>query len=190
MEATVTAAEKVQALRRGVDFFTTGQISRLLGVAARSVSKWCDSGILPCYRIPLSHDRRILLVHLRAFLKEQGMPDPFPRPPQRLIVGPDCSIEDVTRVQSLLDLGLALDRKAERYIIAIDLATVGRGEGMAAARRLRIEFPASRLALIALACEDEAAALELGAAGFNTVLLAPVAPKTLREAIHAAMVEE
>ena len=186
MNATL---EKVQALRKGVDFFTTGQVSRLLGVAARSVSKWCDTGVLPCYRIPLSKDRRILRAHLRVFLAQQGMPDPFPRPPQRLVVGTRDDIEDALQVQSLLDLGLSLDRRAERYIVVIDLAAVGRGEGMAAARRLRSEFPVTRLKLIALACEDETAALSLMEAGFNTVLLSPVAPKTLREAIREAMGE-
>lgn len=186
MQATEKATEPI---RKGVDVFTTGQVSRLLGTAARTVSKWCDSGLLPCYRIPGSQDRRILRTHLRAFLAKSGMPDPFPTRTQRLYVGTRESVEGAVWVQSLLDLGLSLDRRAERYVVVLDLAAVGRGEGMAAARRLRSEFPVSRLTLIALACEDETAALSLMEAGFNTVLLAPVAPKVLQQAIQAAMGE-
>jgi two-component system response regulator RpaA len=56
--------------------FTTGQVARICGVAARTVSKWFDSGRLKGYRIPGSQDRRIPEAQLVAFLTTNGMPVP------------------------------------------------------------------------------------------------------------------
>lgn len=186
MQATEKSPE---ALRKGVDVFTTGQVSRLMGVTKGVVLRWCNLGMLPSLQLPGSGHRRIMRADLQAFLHAEGLPRLPLEKTQTILVGVRDHIDGATPAISLLDLGLSLDRTMDRHIIAIDFATTGRGEGMAAARRLRSEFPASRLKLIALACEDECAALELGQAGFNTVLLSPVAPKVLREAIGAAMGE-
>jgi hypothetical protein len=56
--------------------YTTGQVSRIANVAARTVSIWFDSGRLKGYRIPGSQDRRIPHDNLIAFLTEHGMPIP------------------------------------------------------------------------------------------------------------------
>lgn len=185
---------RIKPIRLNVDVFTTGAVGRLLGVSPRKVAMWCDTGALRCYRIPGGNDRRIRRQDLIAFSQDYKLPLTLPTPVQLSLLGVSDLLADdlgwaLIRVRSLLDLGLTLDRKADRHVVVIDLASVGRGEGMAAARRLRSEFPVSRLTLIALACEDEAAALSLMEAGFNTVLLSPVAPKVLREAIGAAMGE-
>jgi hypothetical protein len=59
--------------------FTTGQISKLCGVAARTVSKWIDSEKLKGYRIPGSDDRRVTGKNLLAFMRKAGyeIPEDF-----------------------------------------------------------------------------------------------------------------
>lgn len=54
--------------------YTTGQISKMCRVAPRTVAKWCDSGRLKSFRIPVSRDRRVYETHLIEFLKEHEMP--------------------------------------------------------------------------------------------------------------------
>ena len=61
-------------LRKGV--FTTGEVAKVCSVAARTVSKWFDSGKLVGYRIPCSNDRRIPLEEVMAFLRRNQMPIP------------------------------------------------------------------------------------------------------------------
>ena len=58
---------------RHVENFTTGQVARICGVASRTVSVWCDSGRLPCWRIPGGVDRRIRRVDLVGFMKLHGI---------------------------------------------------------------------------------------------------------------------
>ncbi|MDP6542718.1 MAG: helix-turn-helix domain-containing protein [Phycisphaerae bacterium] len=53
---------------------TTGQVARICHVAARTVTKWFDTGKLRGYRIPGSRDRRIPMDQLVAFMKENDMP--------------------------------------------------------------------------------------------------------------------
>lgn len=53
--------------------YTTGAVSKMLGVAPRTVSKWCDSEKLPSFRIPGSEHRRIYEDDLRKFVVEGGM---------------------------------------------------------------------------------------------------------------------
>ncbi|HVL13093.1 MAG TPA: helix-turn-helix domain-containing protein [Gemmata sp.] len=55
---------------RWYDTLTTGRASAALGIAPRTVTKWCDSGKLRSRRIPLSRDRRIARSDLIAFLLE------------------------------------------------------------------------------------------------------------------------
>ena len=54
--------------------YTTGQIATLLHVAPRTVTKWCDSGRLKCYRLPGSTDRRIREEDLKFFLLVNELP--------------------------------------------------------------------------------------------------------------------
>jgi len=53
--------------------FTTGDVSRICKVAPRTVSKWCDSGVLEHYRIPGSTDRRIPYASLMEFMRRNRM---------------------------------------------------------------------------------------------------------------------
>jgi two-component system response regulator RpaA len=58
----------------GVDVYTTGQIARVLRVAARTAGKWIDTGALKGYRLPGSNDRRVTRANLERFVRESGMP--------------------------------------------------------------------------------------------------------------------
>jgi excisionase family DNA binding protein len=54
--------------------FTTGEVASICNVAARTVSKWIDSGRLEGYRIPGSRDRRVTRETLERFMREHGLP--------------------------------------------------------------------------------------------------------------------
>jgi len=56
------------------DVLTTGEVARICNVAARTVSKWFDSGQLEGYRIPGSKDRRIPVDTLITFMRQHGIP--------------------------------------------------------------------------------------------------------------------
>lgn len=58
----------------GKDALTTGEVAQVCNVAARTVSKWIDSGRLEGYRIPGSRDRRVHVGALRAFVEAHGIP--------------------------------------------------------------------------------------------------------------------
>jgi excisionase family DNA binding protein len=56
------------------DVLTTGEVARLCGVAARTVSKWFDNGQLAGFKIPGSRDRRIPRETLVRFMRAHGIP--------------------------------------------------------------------------------------------------------------------
>ena len=53
---------------------TTGEVAAICKVAARTVSKWIDTGRLEGYRIPGSRDRRVTRDALDRFIRENGLP--------------------------------------------------------------------------------------------------------------------
>jgi excisionase family DNA binding protein len=53
---------------------TTGELADAVGVACRTVSKWCDSGLLPHHRLPGSGDRRIDRAGAYNALLKKGFP--------------------------------------------------------------------------------------------------------------------
>lgn len=52
---------------------TTGDVAKACAVAPRTVSKWIDGKKLKGYRLPGSHDRRVLRTELVKFMKTAGM---------------------------------------------------------------------------------------------------------------------
>lgn len=58
------------------DPLTTGQVAKLVGVSVGMVVKWCDSGRLKSYLVPMSTHRRITRAALVAFAREHGLPLP------------------------------------------------------------------------------------------------------------------
>jgi hypothetical protein len=55
---------------------TTGKVAKMLKVAPRTVSKWCDNNRLVHYRVPYTKDRRILVRDLVSFLTTNSAPVP------------------------------------------------------------------------------------------------------------------
>lgn len=56
---------------------TTGSVAKLLQVAPRTVSQWCESGKLKSYKLPMlskHQHRRITMDSLLQFCREQGLP--------------------------------------------------------------------------------------------------------------------
>jgi excisionase family DNA binding protein len=54
------------------DWLTTGQVSRRLGVSARTVAQYIDAGRLLGFRLPMSKARRVHPEALREFCKREG----------------------------------------------------------------------------------------------------------------------
>ena len=69
-----TVSETTQHPSACKTVLTTGQVASICHVAARTVTKWFDTGKLRGYRIPGSRDRRIPMDQLAAFMKENDMP--------------------------------------------------------------------------------------------------------------------
>ena len=61
-------------MAREKNVLTTGEVAKLCNVAARTVSKWFDSGQLRGYRIPGGKDRRIPASELIRFMRAHGIP--------------------------------------------------------------------------------------------------------------------
>lgn len=57
-------------------YLSTYRIARMTGFAPRTVTKWCDTGKLKCFRLPPGNHRRILPADLIAFLEGYGVPVP------------------------------------------------------------------------------------------------------------------
>jgi excisionase family DNA binding protein len=55
---------------------TTGMVSKLCGVAARTVSKWADNGRIKHWRVPGSNDRRFFAQDLLQFMRDNSYPIP------------------------------------------------------------------------------------------------------------------
>ncbi len=56
--------------------YTTGDVCKAIGCAARTVSKWFDSGKLGGFRLPGSADRRVPHKDLIRFMIDRGIPIP------------------------------------------------------------------------------------------------------------------
>lgn len=74
--------------------YTAGQVARMLEVAPRTVTKWCNAKILPCYCIPGSADRRILHSELLAFMVKYAIPMELIKGYQILVVDKDNHLAD------------------------------------------------------------------------------------------------
>ncbi len=73
--AAIAAAPAPSIPVNRASVLTVGDVSRLVGVTARTVSKWTDQGLLKSYRIPGSEagDRRILHRNLLRFIRDHGI---------------------------------------------------------------------------------------------------------------------
>lgn len=64
----------VMSKHEGPRILTTGQIAKMCSVAARTVAKWVDTGLLKGHRVPGSRDRRVKWIDLVEFAAKHGMP--------------------------------------------------------------------------------------------------------------------
>ena len=72
MKATSKIPQLPLAAELGVDWLTTGQVARRMGVSAATVSKWIDAGRLLGMRLPCSKARRVHPDALKEFAKREG----------------------------------------------------------------------------------------------------------------------
>jgi len=55
-------------------FYTTGEVSKMLGVSQRTVKNYCDNGKLTCNQAAVTRYRRITNEALERFIKENSLP--------------------------------------------------------------------------------------------------------------------
>jgi len=55
-------------------FLTTGQVAKFFDTAARTITRWCDTGKMENYRLPHGKDRRIPKESIVKFIKENKIP--------------------------------------------------------------------------------------------------------------------
>lgn len=171
--------------------YTTGQVSKALKVAPRTVSKWFDSGRLKGYRIPGSQDRRIPQDSLIRFMIANNVPlNLIDAVRPRLLFVTGCShtsqqasavkVDDETFSVCVVSNGFeaaqAITAGTPPRFVMIDF-TIGRSESFQLVRFVRsvlsAESPDTRY--IAIACEDEVDADSLSAPGlFDEVHTRPV----------------
>lgn len=180
------------------DALTTGEVARICNVAARTVSKWIDSGRLEGYRIPGSKDRRVHAQALVEFMKQHNIPlggDSDTRTCV-LVVDPDRTAAstikqvledmggyDVHLATDLVTAGLEIGRRAPEVI----LFDIQAGDGAAFARTVRscTGTANSRLVASGATFTDDGRALQR--AGFERILRKPYSVRTLVEALGATM---
>lgn len=122
--------------------FTTGQASEILRVAARTVAKWCDEGLMRVVRLPGgSRDRRITRDSLIEFMRSNGMDhllarinaDPVPAP---VAVGVDCAVPGpIPAGWTVLDCDYATGLVAVATTPGVRLVVVHSSVGLNAARQ-------------------------------------------------------
>jgi excisionase family DNA binding protein len=192
--------EVPDALKLGRDIFSVGEIAVRCGVSTRTVQKWCDSGSLPCYRIPgvrsgQPGDRRVHKADLIAFLKHWKMRVPADledQSPRLLLVATDTATVaatgtttfDVRHVADAYTAGVTVSQWRPAVIV-VDLS-IGTSNAASMGRAIReAQTDAWTPRLIALG-GDDADPTPLTAAGFDVVLSQgddAALVKTIREAV-------
>jgi excisionase family DNA binding protein len=185
--------------------YTTGKIAKLCGVSPNTVSRWCNEGLLPCYRVPGSSDRRITSDALIAFMKARGIPlDAVIDPRNKLLVQVSMAA-DVAWFQQLFDVlpgdqfkaTVAADEFAagmsfacEKPDVVILDATLGRGgimRGCALFADWRAASP--KRGIVVIAAED-AVDLEVLQDAADAVFKRPVSPSAVATTIMQIVSQE
>lgn len=170
-------------------YFTTGQVARMLRVAPRTISKWFDSGRLTGARLPgCNHDRRIAVASLVAFMREHGWTHEAlfsPHCPGVLAVTTDLTrfgLQDATQAASWFEAGRLLAGAHWRAVI-LD-ACMGRSSLVAALPAIAATVP--RPAICVVTCEDEIGGADLIGLGADTVIPWPWRPLEVLAWIQAS----
>jgi excisionase family DNA binding protein len=178
------------------DVLTTGEVARICGVAARTVTKWFDTGKLRGYRIPGSRDRRIPRTQLIAFMRAHDLP----------LDGLDLGRCRILLVATPVGLDLAdIVNASDRYEVRAaedtirgamfaqrmrpHLVVVGAADEEAALAFCRCikeaeDLHATVLALLAL--DQEHRRIRLTGGGFDGCLTSPLTPAALAAAAQEA----
>ena len=101
---------------------TTGKISKYLGIAPRTVSKWVDSGVLKGMRLPGSQDCRIMFDDFVVFCRSHGYPVPNRNMtvPRKIYIYGATKLEDYHCFDSTFELGRACANDSPRLIVVIE----------------------------------------------------------------------
>lgn len=145
--ATAPAPKKHSTGRRHAGIYTTGEVARMCKVAPRTISKWCDGGLLKHYKIPGSADRRVTAAELVKFLKAHDYPLPpeLLVPDRVLLVGFPAGAPEIGVPHDLAGSAFEAGVKAAAAppaVIVADVAAFGRLDASAlAAAAGRLEPP-------------------------------------------------
>jgi len=170
---------------------TTSDICRLLHVSTRTAGKLGDSGALPCWRLGMQ--RRWTRETVLAFAHQHGIPLP-PEEVRRtqtqvLLCGLPAALWGAVAVpeggtlgcvETLLELGLALQPAAGRVVVVLDADEFGHSVTAQACRLLRTRLPACGIVVLATLGEplswlDEGASVAIGQPVTAAVLVAEIA---------------
>jgi CheY-like chemotaxis protein len=165
-----------------LEVYTTGQAAKVCRVAPRTLGKWCDTGKLKCYYLPingtaLGNHRRILREDLHSFLKEYGYPLEIflPKTKSPLLVG--CNQELLTRLTTTVKVaptpysaGVFIGSGFTPSLVVTDL-TSDRAGMVEIVRLLKQDTP--DLPAIALVAEDETQHRFLYDVGFTETMSYP-----------------
>jgi len=177
---------------------TTGEVASILKVAARTVSKWIDSGRLEGYRIPGSRDRRVRREALDAFIASHGLnalAETAPSAGTRvLVVDADTATAEllagairsetghaVDAARTAFEAGVALARAAHAGVV-VD-AAIGMAEVTGLTAWIRATAPGTRLVITgqAFTPQDEST---LRRAGATTILRKPFTLRTVLQVLE------
>ena len=179
------------------DALTTGEVARICNVAARTVSKWIDSGRLEGYRIPGSKDRRVHAPVLVEFMKQHGIPLTSDLDTRTcvLVVDTDRNASatikqvledmgnyDVQLAHDLLAAGVAIGRRAPD-IILFDLSA---GDPAAFARSVQTWNGNRPTRMVASGASFPDDGRSLQRAGYERILRKPYSVRSLVDALGAA----
>lgn len=121
-------------MKMAPEILTTGEVSRLIGLSPRTVSKFIDQGALNGFRIPGSNDRRIPLKDLVEFLRKNNMDsvlDRVLRIKGILVLGPQSLVDELKKLRcnaSMVKSEFALGKELSMGFppaVVIDSAEVG-----------------------------------------------------------------
>jgi len=186
-------------LTNNKDVLTTGEVASICKVAARTVSKWIDSGRLEGYRIPGSRDRRVTRDALESFIRKHGLPNACASASRGLervvVVDADTATADtlaaalaqaaqreVRTANTAFEAGVAVERFSPHWVIAD--TSVGMSELCGLLGWLQSERSTTRVAVMGqgFTPADE---LALRAAGARAIIRKPFTLRAVVELIHA-----
>lgn len=131
----------------GSRLLTTGSVAELCQVAARTVSKWFDSGILPGHRIPGSLDRRFEEVDVVQFMLKYGIKlPPGLRLSPPIVMFHDKTYPNTVSVLNEFDLGVRCATHTPRRILSGTASSLG--QTLKIASRVYSMWPFVKLAVV------------------------------------------